>query len=168
MTKQYQREYYEAHKEKHLQQCRDYYARNKAAQNKRCSDNYVKNKTKRDAYSKEYRRTHPRREYDAAYDKKYKQLPESRYRSYKLSAKRRNIAFVLTYEEFMTLWQKPCWYASCPIDTIGLDRIVNAKGYSIDNVIPCCATHNKMRMEMDREAYLLECNRIAKTHPRPV
>ena len=92
------------------------------------------------------------------------QTLKGKFRSYKSNARVRNISFEITLEEFETFWQKPCWYADCSINTIGLDRIDNTKGYSLSNLIPCCETHNKMRMDLSQEAFLLECKRVAMKH----
>ncbi len=67
--------------------------------------------------------------------------PEGRYRVYRNNAAASGRSFKLTFEEFMTFWQKPC-VVGCKIDTIGLDRIDNTKGYEIGNVRPMCAKHN--------------------------
>ena len=79
--------------------------------------------------------------------KRYQLSPSVRYNTYKSSAKTRDIPFELTFEQFKLFWQKPCKYG-CTIDTIGLDRIDSSKGYTLDNVISCCATHNKMKLAM--------------------
>lgn len=70
--------------------------------------------------------------------------PRGRLGMYKNSAKERGVAFNLTFEQFMSFWQKPC-IVGCKIDTIGLDRIDNSKGYEINNVRPMCKKHNLMK-----------------------
>jgi hypothetical protein len=41
-------------------------------------------------------------------------------------------------------WQKPCHYcgAELPLHIVGLDRVDNARGYTRDNIVPCCALCN--------------------------
>jgi hypothetical protein len=72
-------------------------------------------------------------------------LPRGRYSTYKFGAMQRNLNFSLTIEEFTTMWQLPCTYCGDEIDTIGLDRVDNTKGYTIDNVVPCCTTCNRLK-----------------------
>lgn len=78
--------------------------------------------------------------------------------SYKKSARYRNINFKLTKNQFKILTQKNCHYCNCkPIQISqvgtnkgtylynGLDRIDNSKGYTLDNVLPCCKRDNWLR-----------------------
>ncbi len=40
---------------------------------------------------------------------------------------------------------KPCFYCGETVDKRGCDRVDNAKGHSMDNVVPCCALCNFTR-----------------------
>ena len=75
--------------------------------------------------------------------------------SYRRRAKIRGLDFELTQEQFEKLTQKDCYYCgvkpnqkkknSCNNgDYIynGIDRVDNTKGYTIDNVVPCCGFCN--------------------------
>lgn len=79
------------------------------------------------------------------------QTPQGKFEAYKASAKSKQRIFELTFEQHFnpnaltTFWQKPCTYCRCSIDTIGLDRIDNSKGYTLDNVVPCCKVCNLTR-----------------------
>ena len=84
-----------------------------------------------------------------AYQKTHSQTPKGKFSAYKASAKERDIPFDLTFEEFSTFWQKPCVYSGHEIATIGLDRIDSSKGYTIDNVLPCCSICNIIKMDYD-------------------
>lgn len=85
--------------------------------------------------------------------KVYNQLPEGRFTVYKSSAKRCDRSFELTLADHFTpgapntYWQKPCTYCGDKIDTIGLDRIDNDKGYAVDNVVSCCFDCNGTRSD---------------------
>ena len=77
---------------------------------------------------------------------------------YKQSAKIRGIEWKLTEEQFGELTQKNCYYCGVKPNQIarssrnrksngdyvynGLDRVDNIKGYTIDNVVPCCKQCN--------------------------
>jgi hypothetical protein len=41
-----------------------------------------------------------------------------------------------------------------------LDRIDSSKGYSISNVVPCCATCNKAKLAMPRDEFLGWIDRV--------
>ena len=113
--------YREAHKEEAM-------ARHKAW----CEANPERLKAYQKAYyeaSKEKRKV---------YNKAYHSSPRGRFSSYRSNAKKRNIPFLLTEEEFKGFWQKPCVYCGAEIETIGLDRVDSSGPYHIDNVVPCC------------------------------
>jgi hypothetical protein len=64
-------------------------------------------------------------------------------------ADRRGLPFLLERTAYARLIEKPCYY--CGVFTFGaesgggLDRIDNTQGYTLDNILPCCATCNKAR-----------------------
>lgn len=92
--------------------------------------------------------------------RKYHQSSKGKYRSYKESAKRRSFPFELSIEEFITFWQKPCHYCGDSIETIGLDRIDNSKGYSLDNCVSCCYICNIMKASLDKETFISHIRKI--------
>jgi hypothetical protein len=70
---------------------------------------------------------------------------KGKYRQYKNDAKKRDIEFKLTFEEFSLLWNKNCYYCNSKIDTIGIDRIDSSLCYEINNCRPCCFSCNSMK-----------------------
>ena len=82
-------------------------------------------------------------------------------RNYKNGAKRREIKYKLTEEQFKEITQKDCYYCGAKPNQInkghrgyppfgdyiynGIDRIDNNKGYTIDNVVPCCKMCNQAK-----------------------
>ena len=76
------------------------------------------------------------------------------YENIKRGAIRRGLALDLTKEQVRILSKKQCHYCGCPPKQVsksygrgdfiynGLDRIDNAKGYSLENVVPCCKKCN--------------------------
>jgi len=70
------------------------------------------------------------------------------------SAKKRGHKWQLTREQVRHLTKQPCYYCGVEPSQIhqyrrsepyvynGLDRVDNTKGYTIDNVVPCCFTCN--------------------------
>lgn len=73
----------------------------------------------------------------------YYRTPKGRFAHIKKEAKIRCINFSLPFELYETqLWGNPCHYCGCEIEVTGLDRKDSDKGYTPDNVVPCCADCN--------------------------
>jgi hypothetical protein len=94
-----------------------------------------------------------------------REITKARFNAYKNRASVAGLTFGLTYAEFMAHWQKPCSYCGVPIPTIGLDRVDNALGYMMGNIVPCCFTCNVVKGSDTREVFLARCRRIAELHP---
>jgi len=94
--------------------------------------------------------------------------------SYKKRAKKKNINFELTKEEFRHLTQLRCFYCNGNFSNKrtlsngnltqegiehgmytynGLDRLDNTKGYTLDNVVPCCKYCNRAKDTMSIETF---------------
>jgi 5-methylcytosine-specific restriction endonuclease McrA len=72
---------------------------------------------------------------------------------YKHGASKRKLIFTLTNEEFLVLISSNCYYCGIPpyqirmvgnkkIVRIGIDRLENSEGYTIENCVPCCMACN--------------------------
>jgi len=85
---------------------------------------------------------------------------------YRKSAKSRDLHFELTETEVLEITSKPCHYCGCPpsreVDEYdkdhpyvynGIDRMDNSKGYTIDNVVPCCLTCNRAKNQKGYEEF---------------
>jgi len=97
------------------------------------------------------------------------------YTSYKMNAKKRNIEFLLTREEFKTLTKQNCYYCGEEPKQVvsnkecvdhssyvynGIDRIDNTKGYTKNNCVSCCGIHNKMKMCMSYHEFIDNIKKI--------
>ena len=109
---------------------------------------------------KKIRKENPEKAKEQA--KKEKQSIYGKYQTYKDGAKKRNMTFNLTKDEFKTFWQKPCHYCDAPINTIGIDRKDNNIGYTLDNCLSCCITCNRGKREITYEQYVEHCKRMAR------
>ncbi|MFA5048406.1 MAG: hypothetical protein WC516_05295 [Patescibacteria group bacterium] len=87
-----------------------------------------------------------------------------KFNTYKRVSKKRNKIFNITFEEFLSFWQKPCFYCGSEIETIGLDRIDNNKGYELENVVSCCKRCNTAKSNMTYKEFIELCKRIASIH----
>lgn len=92
--------------------------------------------------------------------RRYRNNPEFRFNMYKKAAQKRGYTFELNFEQFLSFWGKPCFYCGAQIDSIGLDRKDNKIGYNINNVVPCCATHNRMKSDMTLKEFVVACQAV--------
>lgn len=90
----------------------------------------------------------------------YRQTPKGKYETYKSNASKYRREFTLTFEQFMIFWQKQCYYCNCKIDTIGIDRLDSTKGYTLENIVPCCAEHNRMKLNFSLDEFILNCKKV--------
>lgn len=94
----------------------------------------------------------------AAYDKTLR----GKLAQYKCSAKKRGLSFDLDIESFKTFWQKPCHWCGDEITTIGVDRIDNTIGYTLENCAPCCSMCNYIKQEYQPQEWLAHMLKILK------
>lgn len=91
-----------------------------------------------------------------------KKLPKdirTKYSHFKNNAIKRGINFDLSEEEVLLLCSSKCFY--CGKDRcLGIDRIDNSKGYTIDNCVPCCGCCNKMKMDLHLSFFLQQIEKI--------
>lgn len=92
----------------------------------------------------------------------WRQTFKGRLLSYKRAAEKRGIEWGLTDDEFQTFWGLPCSYCGDEIETIGIDRIENDKGYHLKNCTPCCTTCNTLKMTMDKNIFIEKIKQIIK------
>jgi len=85
---------------------------------------------------------------------------------YKKSAKERGYEYKLTEEQFAEITKKDCYYCGAKPSRPsnyqnnngvyiynGIDRIDNTKGYTIDNVVPCCTRCNYAKKNFGLQDY---------------
>ncbi len=94
--------------------------------------------------------------------KKKKFDPSYRFSEYRRGAISRDIEFSLTIDDLLKYWKKCCTYCGDPIDSIGLDRINNKKGYIPNNITSCCFSCNQMKSTRDFEKWINQIKKIAK------
>ena len=110
-------------------------------------DNFWKNSSQKDGYCGECK--------TCSYKSK-----ENRYNIYKKNAKRRNLDFQLTKEEFYDITSKPCHYCGNFQNYNGIDRIDSDKGYYFENCVPCCEVCNKMKLDYSVEFWIKHIKQI--------
>lgn len=90
--------------------------------------------------------------------------PKRKYSQARSNAKQKNIQFLLTMEEYLELYKKPCFYCGkASGDTgCGLDRVDNTIGYMITNVVPCCSHCNQMKINLPLDIFLQRIRQVYK------
>lgn len=125
-------------------------------------EGYQKNKEKEKRYQRRYYKNN--KEYCKQWAREYNKSVRGRYYRYRSDAKKRNLSWELTLEDFERIVKQPCSY--CGIDSskrlIGVDRKDNKKGYSVDNSVPCCEIHNMMKKEMSVKEFIEECGKVVR------
>jgi len=87
----------------------------------------------------------------------FKGLP-AKYVNYLLRAKRKNIAFEFSVEEFSKLTAKNCYY--CGGEGFGIDRINSKLGYTIDNTVSSCTKCNMMKYIWSKNDFIHHIKKI--------
>ena len=97
------------------------------------------------------------------------------YRRYIHQAKKRNIEFNLTKDEFLCITQETCYY--CGTDKSqkytrdngfgeflynGIDRLDNEIGYHEANCVACCGICNIMKQDLTEKQFYEHISRILK------
>ena len=98
------------------------------------------------------------------YRRDYNKKPKHRYSIYEKAALRRGMEFDISYDQFIEYWDNQCHYCGQPIKGIGLDRIDNKKGYTLDNIVVCCKTCNWMKHTLLNDVFIKQCKLIAIKH----
>ena len=109
--------------------------------------------------TKVYRSTHK-----IAHNNYIRTAPRAKFNAYKAGAKQRKLPFSLSFTEFLAFWQNPCYYCKDAIAVIGIDRINNTLGYSLNNIVPCCRICNRMKLKMTQKAFITHCEKIVRSY----
>lgn len=100
------------------------------------------------------------------------------YKAYRNGAKKRGYEFELIRVDFANLIRQSCYYCLAlpslrsmkrkgrihEANVNGLDRTDNSKGYTLENVVPCCATCNFLKGPLNREEFLKQIRLISANH----
>lgn len=110
-------------------------------------------------------------------------LKSNVYKDYKNNARKRNLSFDLTLEEFNEIINKPCYYCGASnsnqkkdmiwkenkvyavsdsiLEYNGIDRVDSTLGYSLQNCVPCCCICNKMKNNYPLDIFVSHINKIS-------
>ena len=98
------------------------------------------------------------------YAMKNKLFPDSHYKQVMKSAADRGLLFDLTFEQFTEIVCTPCKYCKLHNDheSIGIDRVDSSKGYTYDNIVPCCTTCNMCKGSLSLEEFKSHVLKLAR------
>ncbi len=85
--------------------------------------------------------------------------PQKHFNEVKQGANCRNLSFELSQEYFSELVHKDCFYCKRPI-SLGIDRLDNTKGYTIENSVSCCFPCNRMKHTLSIAKFVNKCYAI--------
>lgn len=110
------------------------------------------------ARHKEYRNTSTWK----AYNKKCK-ATSGRYSNFKKRNEKIGREVAISKDDFWLLVVQPCYYCHGDIEKTGcgLDRVDSHKGYTLENVVPCCKKCNQAKMDMSQIDFLNHVLQIA-------
>lgn len=170
----YNRLYHTEHKEKWQQ----YNETNKESRHLYSAKKKQDIKSVRQQYNKSHRKEIREQQ------KKYNEVNKDRVTKYrtslgfrmdrwKVGARTRGINWDIDVTlEFLESLPFVCHYTGVKLtldsrqtNTVSLDRVDSSKGYSIDNLVLCCAFVNIMKRDMSKEQFIKTCHLIAKQHP---
>lgn len=95
--------------------------------------------------------------------------------SYRCAARNNSRQFDLDIEQFELLTSLQCLYCRRPTEQRhrfkdgvyvynGFDRVDSARGYTSDNVVPCCIRCNRMKTNMSYKEFIGQIMKIAALH----
>lgn len=113
---------------------------------------------------------------------------KSRMNGYKNGAKKRNFEWLLSYEDFVKISTRPCFYCGSEpfkwdcmtnspslqknspnvnpkdyeIRFTGIDRYDSKLGYTIQNSVPCCKNCNRAKSDLQFDDFKEHINKIYK------
>jgi len=97
------------------------------------------------------------------------------FTDYKSKAKKFNLNFDVSLDEFSSLTKLNCYYCGSPPARLlkrsqspyqceclaqGIDRVDSQKGYQIDNVVPCCETCNRAKLDLPQTDFFKWVERV--------
>ncbi len=120
------------------------------------------NKSAKAAYMIVWRRNHPR--YQTVW--KHNNVDRSSWIKLKCRIRELGLVLELTKSEYLQLRNNPCYYCGdaefFKVNIgYGLDKIDPKAGYIKSNLVPCCGTCNRMKMDMSQADFLDKCIKIS-------
>lgn len=123
---------------------------------------YAAKRRREDPEYRERQRQHCRSSYA-----KTGMTPRHHFSSLRGGARKRDYVFEITFENFLDITAKPCYYCNRDLQ-VGVDRIDNTEGYILENCRPCCKHCNHAKRDMTEEQFYDLIRRIYETRCQTV
>ena len=88
--------------------------------------------------------------------------PEGAYKMAQRSAKKRQLTFELTLEEFTWIVSASCSFCGDSYEPMTCDRVDSTKGYRFDNSQPLCHQCNMLKKDLPDEVFLNGLDRLRR------
>lgn len=177
--KEYQKQWREKNKDKIKAYQKEYQQKNRDTIKKKVSEYgkkwYQKNREKKDAQGKKWHQNNRKRSVEivqkyvrnnkekvTAYNKKFGQSIDGRYRLISHRHNKRWDTKLFTKEEYVEISSMPCKYCGGKNITKGIDRMDSTKGYAKENSASCCKVCNYMKREYTIENFINHIEKIYK------
>lgn len=90
-----------------------------------------------------------------------------RYESYRQAAQKRNLSFLISFDNFMDIVKRNCYYCNAEPEMrpthhkrwdfkfpmSGIDRVNPKIGYELENIVPCCSHCNRAKWDYTAEEF---------------
>jgi uncharacterized protein with PIN domain len=95
---------------------------------------------------------------------RYTRSKKGKYLYARARAKQRGVVWSLTKEEYIRLVENNCHYCGDILREtgVGLDQIVPTKGYTTNNVVPCCKECNVVKSDYFTYEEMVEIGKLLK------
>lgn len=141
--------HYQKHKEYYKKRSKDYNENNTGKVIEYRKKYYERTHEEQKAKSREY--YHRDLDKSRAKNRERSVMPATRFRQGIEAARKRELVWDLTFEQYSEIISKPCHYCGKDLtDQKGssLDRIDNNLGYTLGNVLPCCGDCNVVKNDV--------------------
>ena len=87
--------------------------------------------------------------------------PARSFSIYKEKASRDGAEFLINLDQFVSFWNKDCFYCSSKIKKIRIDLLDSEKGYEINNIVSCCIDCQKLKGDLKHQDFINMCHKIS-------
>lgn len=100
-------------------------------------------------------------------------IVRQQYSNYSWNSRRRGLDFALTFEEYIDIVSRNCYYCDAPPRPVynkknknyfafmnGVDRYDNKIGYLLYNTRPCCSSCNYLKGSLDGDKFIAKVKSI--------
>ena len=94
--------------------------------------------------------------------REYSKTPPSLFSRTRINAKKRNLRFDISLDEFVTITNLPCSYCGDTEIRHGIDRVDNDEGYIKDNSVSCCKPCNYMKNKSSLQEFKDHIEKVYK------